>query len=228
MRTRRQARPPAERGSTLHGTLLLITAILGLTALAGAVFGYFSAADLRARHAEVATLPDLLSAPRGERGLLEGRVALGVQPLRSGFVAFVREEYRRRGWESIEQAVQPMMLDTRRGPARIVNADYRLDRTIDEWHHVSGPESEPGWVSGAIRMGGLVTGRTVLVVGRLTPSGSNLEVSAEWVAGVTREAYLAELTRDIGIAMNVNHVFLAVGVIGVVSGVLFVRRFVLE
>lgn len=192
----RSRRP--EKSYTVSVVLMTLAGVGGLLALAMGAMALFDAAEDRARHAFVSRLPDLLSAPQGETGILEGRIAASAPPLREEFVAYLREErsgLRRSdtGWVSLGGKVQPLTIETGAGAVRVVNTDYTFDRAIREWTPSSREESPPTAMSGSIRIEGLVAGGSVMIVGRAGPSGAPDEIIAESIAGVDRKTYLDRL-----------------------------------
>jgi hypothetical protein len=191
---------PTARDSILPG-LALALALLGALLGALAVGAYLDGRSDRARYALVAGLPDLASARPGELGVLEGRIAAGARPLDERFVAYLREEYRRRGWRAAGGLIQPLPVDAPGGGARVVNDDYRFDPVLGAWHHEEREVSAPGWTVGSVRHRGLVAGMPVMVVGRVAagdaPADAPRRVVAESVAGVDRATYLRLVARGI-------------------------------
>ena len=124
-----------KKSTTVPVALVLLAEVGGVLALTIGSMIYSGASEDRARHAFVSGLPDLLSAPRGERSILEGRISGTVRPIREEFVAYLREQYRSSTartsrWVSLGGEVPPLTIETATGVVRVVNTDYAFDRAI--------------------------------------------------------------------------------------------------
>lgn len=209
-RNRRRRKP-----SVIFSALVSLAGVVGVLALPMGVLAYRDGARQRARHDLVAALPDLTTARPGEVGVLEGRVAADMPALRDGFVAYLVEEYRGKGWRTTGGQVQPLTVETPSGAVQVVNADYAFDRAVDGWTTAEREVSPPGMTTGAVRLQGLVPGGSLMVVGRAEPGGPPRQVVAQTVAGVDRRTYLERLTRRRDAGRSILVVLLLVAPVGI-------------
>ena len=152
---------------------------------------------------------DLLAADPGSRVLIEGRIGEDnpVALPETGFVAYHHlerdinvddEGWPHPGsWRVTRRVTPPLLIETTGGPVQVENEDYRLDLIP---HTVTGPRTtSPG--PGArhlrdigystTREEGFLAGDPVIVVGRVRSGREIPHLDAEFVAGGTREGYIA-------------------------------------
>ncbi len=191
---------------TLRVAVLLISGVIGFI-IAGIGFqSSFYKSDGAMLADELKALPALHSVPRGQRGVIEGRVAADTPTLQDEFVAFQRTEYKcatpglprcSSSHVVVAQGKQPLTINTVNGPALIANKDYRFDQRADEWWDVSRVERQASLTNFTVTLRGLAHNSPVVAIGVVQDGGPDTTIRAEaLMAGPRAELIEALETHD--------------------------------
>lgn len=175
----------------------MLVGIIGAMALIAGLISLYTVGEIRERQTLLAKLPDALKTAPGERTILTGRVADGIEPLRDHYVAFVREHYlsgtkSSGGWRHLDSGRQPLVVETAAGPYKIANTDYEFDSVVPAWREIEWWANDPG-ISGRLRIQGLASGSPILAIGRLKPKDGENVFYADVIVGASRAEYLQRL-----------------------------------
>ncbi|MBN1661478.1 MAG: hypothetical protein JXA93_24005 [Anaerolineae bacterium] len=184
--------PVSRPARLIIGVLFVVgTCLCGLVALIAS----HHAAD-RVEHLQPISARDLVSTPPGVEVLIEAHVAddnrVLLEPYR--FVAYVREgrsvweddgSWETGSWSERERVTPPLLLDLGDVVIEIENDDYELRnvRTVETGGRAGEPDDT--------RYSGLRAGEPVLVLGTVLGGKEVGRVEAEFIAGGTRDSYIA-------------------------------------
>jgi hypothetical protein len=164
----------------------------------------------------------LMSTPPGTEVLIEAHVSDDNRVLLEpyGYVAYVREErsvwrddgsWETGSWSEQARVTPPLLLELADVVIEIENDDYALQNvhTVEEGGAVGQPSD--------LRLTGLRAGEPVLVLGTVLGGKEVGRVEAEFIAGGTRESYIAG-------QRSAGWIFLAVSLVVALLGGAFLLR----
>jgi hypothetical protein len=157
------------------------------------------------------------SAP-GREVLAEGRVSPNNRTVRGALVAYVYERLVSdsdgdRSWRHYRSETPPLLIDLPDGRIQVARG-YDLQQ-------LSGNNTEQ---HNDERYRGLQRGDAVLVVGTLAPSRELPRINAEFVAGGTRDTYIANQHATAQAISLIGWIFSGIGLLVVGSGSVLILR----
>jgi hypothetical protein len=215
----------------------LFIGLFGLLFVAiGVGVGLIGSGGILEAAAQVEALPVIRSAGGfedqeiGREVLVEGQVGPGNQIIIQQYVAYARDEYRGTDedgdaiWREDERITPALEITMSDGIIRLANEDYTLVGPLTRWQEPGGLIWNGMTNDGTKRYDGIEVGSIATAVGLVAQGSEGPELTARFVAGGDRSAYLAEQRRGAEASRIVGAIMGGIGGLFTLIGLFVIIR----